>query len=211
MLSAAQLKLQLLILAFWLPCALYTFIWHRPRAWTRVVAPTSPTVAMKNAAVTLKLALWTLLAANAQVESEWTLYATWWPVYVGAAALVAFGQFLNYRVYALLGSDGVYYGCRFGLKLEWVTAWPYSHISNPQYVGCVLTLLGGALFLPFAATVNGLASYAYLCWLERYEPAIDDDADQRQSRFEDLLNSFRQTKVVDEAAPVDRVEIALLD
>ncbi len=208
MLTLAQLKLQLLILSFWLPCALYTFVWHRPRAWTRLVAPSAPSEAFKNAAVVLKLALWTLLAANAQVESEWSLYVTWWPVYGAAAALVALGQLLNYRVYALLGSDGVYYGCRFGLKLEWVTAWPYSQISNPQYVGCILTLIGGSLFLPFAATVNGLASYAYLCYLERYEPPVDED---QQSRFEDLLNSFRQTKVVDEAAPVDQLEIALLD
>jgi methylene-fatty-acyl-phospholipid synthase len=206
MLSASQLKLELLLLAFWLPCALYTFVWHRPRAWSRLVAPTAPITAFRNAAVLLKAALWALLAVNASVESDVALVLKWWPVYAVAVALVAFGQLLNYRVFALLGTEGVYYGCRFGAKIEWVTAWPYSHISNPQYVGCMLTLLGGSLFLPFWATVNGLASYAYLCHLERYEPPMDEDA---QSRFEELLNSFRQSKAPEEAPEVR--EFALLD
>lgn len=194
----AHLRLQLLILAMWAPTVLYTFVWHRPRAWTRMVTPREPVAAFKSAAVALKVASWTLVAANVDVDPTLALYVAWWPVYACAVALVLFGQLLNYRVYELLGVEGVYYGTRFGKHIPWVTAWPYSWISNPQYVGCILTLVGGALFLPFLATVNGIASYAYLCYLERREPPLDPDT---SSRFEDLLmRNFRRKFVW---SPVD--------
>ena len=68
------------------------------------------------------------------------------------ALIVAFivsGQFLNLRVYDLLGEAGVYYGARFGVHIPWVTAWPYSHIRDPQYVGAILTLLGLSFIIPW--------------------------------------------------------------
>jgi protein-S-isoprenylcysteine O-methyltransferase Ste14 len=155
-----------------------------------MVTPREPVAAFKSAAVALKVASWTLVAVNLDVDPTLALYVAWWPVYACAVALVLFGQLLNYRVYELLGVEGVYYGTRFGKQIAWVTAWPYSWINNPQYVGCILTLVGGALFLPFIATLNGIASYVYLCYLERREPPLDPDT---SSRFEELLlRNFRK-------------------
>ncbi len=53
---------------------------------------------------------------------------------VFAVVLVSVGQFLNFKVYQLLQHDGIFYGCRFGISVPWVTAFPYSHIRDPQYV-----------------------------------------------------------------------------
>jgi methylene-fatty-acyl-phospholipid synthase len=45
-------------------------------------------------------------------------------------------------VYSKLGITGVYYGNKFGYKTKWITSFPYNILSNPQYVGCILTFLG---------------------------------------------------------------------
>ena len=65
------------------------------------------------------------------------------------AVLVAAGQTLNARVYQLLGESGVYYGARFGQRIPWVHAWPYSHMRDPQYIGVLITLAGLSLLLPW--------------------------------------------------------------
>jgi hypothetical protein len=44
----------------------------------------------------------------------------WWNL-----ILIFAGQFLNFRVYQLLGEVGVYYGVRFGYSVPWVTEFPY--------------------------------------------------------------------------------------
>lgn len=69
---------------------------------------------------------------------------------------MAAGQTLNVKVYQLLGHDGVYYGARFGRRIPWVSAWPYSHVRDPQYIGCILTLLGLGLTLLPAKVQQGL-------------------------------------------------------
>ncbi|RYG44108.1 hypothetical protein EON67_12145, partial [archaeon] len=70
--------------------------------------------------------------------TDWSLAAGLeWYKWVFAAALIGFGQHLNFLVYKLLGVDGVYYGSRFGKTLPWVTAYPYNSMSDPQYVGAL--------------------------------------------------------------------------
>jgi len=63
------------------------------------------------------------------------------------ALLVAAGQILNFTVYKKLGIDGVYYGCKLGKKIKWVYDFPFNFISNPQYTGCILTILGMAFIV----------------------------------------------------------------
>lgn len=88
-----------------------------------------------------------------------------------AGLLLAFGQHLNYKVYELLGVDGVYYGARFGKSIPWVTSYPYSAMQDPQYVGCIFSLLGvAALGLPLELVIWWLANYFYLMWLESKVP-----------------------------------------
>ena len=69
------------------------------------------------------------------------------PVYMWLAgvALAAAGQTLNFRVYQLLGHDGVYYGARFGRRIPWVTAWPFSSVRvivRPSYTVVCVELSG---------------------------------------------------------------------
>jgi methylene-fatty-acyl-phospholipid synthase len=74
--------------------------------------------------------------------------------------------FLTARVFLA----GVYYGARFGKSIPWVYAYPYSHIRDPQYVGCIITLLAVAPVIPMELMMWWLGNYCYLMWLESKVP-----------------------------------------
>lgn len=57
-------------------------------------------------------------------------------------AAIGVGQILNFAVFVRLGQVGVFYGARFGFHVPWVTGFPFSLLSHPQYVGTVLTIWG---------------------------------------------------------------------
>ncbi|KAG8465894.1 hypothetical protein KFE25_005464 [Diacronema lutheri] len=67
-------------------------------------------------------------------------------------ALVAFGQLLNVSIYWAIGSVGVHYGHQLGHDVPWCTGWPFTWLSNPQYIGVVLTFWGIYLALAPAWT-----------------------------------------------------------
>lgn len=52
------------------------------------------------------------------------------------------GQLLNSSVYKALGEKGVYYGAQLGHKLPWVVGFPFTVVSNAQYLGSVMTYWG---------------------------------------------------------------------
>ena len=57
--------------------------------------------------------------------------------------LIVFGQVLNMSAYCALGVNGIYYGKEYGVvKNMNYESFPYSHFRDPQYTGCILTLLG---------------------------------------------------------------------
>jgi methylene-fatty-acyl-phospholipid synthase len=56
--------------------------------------------------------------------------------------LIATGQMLNIGVFYRLGNNGVFYGNRFGFELPWQSAFPFSLLAHPQYVGAVLSIWG---------------------------------------------------------------------
>ncbi|KAJ1629803.1 hypothetical protein T492DRAFT_1008239 [Pavlovales sp. CCMP2436] len=56
--------------------------------------------------------------------------------------LVAMGQALNVSIYYAIGSVGVHYGHQLGHTVPWCTGWPFTWLSNPQYIGVVLTFWG---------------------------------------------------------------------
>jgi hypothetical protein len=68
-------------------------------------------------------------------------------------AMLAYGAHLNYMVYSLLGSRGVYYGIELGVlditKIVWVTGYPFSWYSHPQYFGSILNWLAFACLAGF--------------------------------------------------------------
>lgn len=69
--------------------------------------------------------------------------------FVAALVLLAVGQFLNVAVFYRLGPVGVFYGARFGRAVSWCTAFPFSVMRHPQYVGAVLSIWGFFLLLRY--------------------------------------------------------------
>lgn len=66
------------------------------------------------------------------------------PVLLLGIILIVIGQGLNVAVFNALGGIGVYYGYEFGYSVKMVTCFPYnvSWISDPQYIGVILTIWG---------------------------------------------------------------------
>ena len=57
--------------------------------------------------------------------------------------LIVFGQVLNLSAYCTLGVNGIYYGKEYGVVSNInYDSFPYSHFRDPQYTGCILTLVG---------------------------------------------------------------------
>lgn len=153
--------------SLWLPD---TFIWRYPARWLRLVKPfaLNPCFAMSTVAHALKLwqGLIVLLVADwSALDSQ-----PWW-VLLLIAALVGFGQHLNFLVYYRLGHDGVYYGSRFGKPAEWVTGYPYNTFRDPQYLGALLTLAAIGFVIPLHFSLLWIANYLYLIYLESSVPS----------------------------------------
>lgn len=117
----------------------------------------------------LKVIQFTALFFCTSWETAFKMPLWQWAV---ALTLIAAGQHLNFLVYHLLGVDGVYYGSRFGKKLAWVTAYPYNTMRDPQYIGSMITLFGGAFIAPAEIILWWFANYCYLMWLESKVPDI---------------------------------------
>ena len=95
------------------------------------------------------------------------ILSTYTPVFsyfIPKISLAIVGQVLNVSVYHKLGLTGVYYGNRFGLATPWVTSFPFNVVNNPQYTGCILTLMSIMCFYPYREIV-------YLCsyWIALYK------------------------------------------
>jgi len=153
-------------LLLYLSVIYYAFLWYNPHKWMALVSPRDPSLAMSQTSLLIKFIQYS--SALTIVKFSLSEYNIW--IYVMAIVAFAFGQLLNYKVYQLLGRDGVYYGVRFGKKIPWVTAWPYSMMDNPQYIGCILTMVGALAWMPWHFTVNGIISYLFMIYLESEIP-----------------------------------------
>ena len=111
------------------------------------------------------------------LSTDWAGAAQTLPLWAWALSvgLICVGQYLNFCVYRLLGVNGVYYGSRFGKVLPWVSAFPYNTINDPQYVGCIITLVGCAIVAPFEPILWWLANYLYLMWHESELPKMSGE------------------------------------
>jgi methylene-fatty-acyl-phospholipid synthase len=65
------------------------------------------------------------------------------------AVLVLVGQALGALVFYRLGRVGIFYGDRLGHDVAWCTAFPFTVLSHPQYVGAVMTIWGVFLIARF--------------------------------------------------------------
>ena len=78
-----------------------------------------------------------------------------WPAASGGIApaagmvLILIGQTFNLSVFRRLGPVGVFYGNRFGHAIGHTTAFPFSLLTHPQYVGTVVSIWGLFLVLRF--------------------------------------------------------------
>lgn len=154
--------------------AFYTWVWHSPSEFMNLVKGSDPCKRMATYAHVLKVIQFLLLAYC----TPWDVVAervTQPALLLPALAFFAFGQHLNFRVYSLLGVDGVYYGARFNKAIPWVTEWPYSsaYMRDPQYVGCSCTLVSALLLGgPVLPCCWWLANYCYLSFLESRVPVV---------------------------------------
>ena len=61
-----------------------------------------------------------------------------------AVVLLLVGQALNYYMYYKLGKENIYYGKEYkvhGISNEYFTGFPFN-MSHPQYIGCILSIIG---------------------------------------------------------------------
>lgn len=146
----------------------YTWVWHRPNEFKKLVSPEDPCKVMALYANILKV----IQISSICVCTDWSIMTKLAPwQYLLMTALIAFGQHLNFLVYKLLGMNGVYYGVRFGKSIPWVTAYPYNTMRDPQYIGSMLTLLGCAFVIPTEVTIFWFMNYVYLMFVESKVPS----------------------------------------
>ena len=132
----------------------YVWAWNRPQrfaAWCDRQGNAAPVDVLERACLLFKL-------LQASVIAGWFLWfgpGLTWPGSGGlvptlaGGGLILVGQFLNYSVFRRLGRVGVFYGIRFGHPVPWCTAFPFSILKHPQYVGALLSIWGFFLVMRF--------------------------------------------------------------
>jgi methylene-fatty-acyl-phospholipid synthase len=134
--------------------ATYAWAWRRPRSFCAAF----DRLELRDPVLVLERLFYGFKAIQVAVLAGWCWHLaarTGWPreratsVYVlGVLAIVA-GQVLNLSVFLRLGRVGVFYGNRFGHRVEWRDGFPFSLLAHPQYVGAALTIWGVFLLVRF--------------------------------------------------------------
>ncbi|XP_050382586.1 phosphatidyl-N-methylethanolamine N-methyltransferase [Argentina anserina] len=143
------------------PFPFYYWLWTYPQIWVALCGKgRDPCKVMAYVAHFLKLIQFLSLFSVSTVTWPPPLY--FWPLF-------AFGQFLNFRVYQLLGEPGTYYGVRFGKNIPWVTEFPFGYIKDPQYVGSILSLVACLSWTPFLYIFLWTLGYVFMMHVESKE------------------------------------------
>ncbi|KAL5574466.1 hypothetical protein UlMin_016165 [Ulmus minor] len=143
------------------PFPFYILLWTYPRKWVDLCGKgRDPSKVMALVSHFLKLIQFISLFYVSTFSWPPPLY--FWP-------LIAFGQFLNFRVYQLLGESGTYYGVRFGKNVPWVTEFPFGFIQDPQYIGSILSLFACLSWVPFQYILLWTLGYVFMIWIESKE------------------------------------------
>mmetsp|Transcript_18587 Transcript_18587/g.33291 ORF Transcript_18587/g.33291 Transcript_18587/m.33291 type:complete len:182 (-) Transcript_18587:353-898(-) len=153
----------LTILIQWVPFAFYTYIWQDPESWVKfclsLKGKPDPSALVSHIAHVIKACQYIALFSVGTL-----VIPPWYNIILAAA-----GQYLNYKVYTLIGRDGVYYGARFGKAIPWVTEFPFGTMRDPQYIGCILTTIAASSNIPFTHVAAILAGYTYMIIVESKE------------------------------------------
>ncbi|XP_052182456.1 phosphatidyl-N-methylethanolamine N-methyltransferase isoform X6 [Diospyros lotus] len=144
-----------------LPFPYYYWLWRNPQSWVELCGKgRDPSKVMARVSHLLKLLQFVSLFSVSSFSWPPPLY--FWPLFL-------FGQFLNFRVYQLIGESGTYYGVRFGKNIPWVTEFPFGVIRDPQYVGSIMSLLACLSWVPFLYILLWILGYVFTIWLESEE------------------------------------------
>ncbi|XP_058226629.1 phosphatidyl-N-methylethanolamine N-methyltransferase [Rhododendron vialii] len=144
-----------------LPFPFYYWLWTYPQTWVDMCGRgRDPSKVMARVSHLLKLVQFISLFSVSSLSWPPPLY--FWPLFL-------FGQFLNFRVYQLLGESGTYYGVRFGKNVPWVTEFPFGVINDPQYVGSILSLLACLSWVPFLYILLWVLGYVFMILIESKE------------------------------------------
>lgn len=151
---------------------------------------------------------------NATTLIDWIpLYA---PIRMTCSGILCLaGQVLNTSVYNTLGVTGVYYGRELGYPPPpWVNGFPFI-IPHPQYVGCIMTVLGlGGLF-GFSQTgprTHILYLTTYVTWLYTYAMMSERVPKLKKSISESVLKikySPTNTENIPKISKPKQVEFAV--
>ncbi|XP_075511186.1 phosphatidyl-N-methylethanolamine N-methyltransferase-like [Primulina tabacum] len=146
------------------PFPFYFFLWTNPQTWVDLCGRQhDPCRIMALVSHFLKLV---------QFASLYSVSTFSWPPPLYFWPLLVIGQFLNFRVYQLLGESGTYYGVRFGKSIPWVTEFPFGVIKDPQYVGSIASLVACLAWVPFMYIVLWIIGYIFMITIEsREDPA----------------------------------------
>ncbi|KAK4485818.1 hypothetical protein RD792_008465 [Penstemon davidsonii] len=143
------------------PFPFYYFLWNYPQTWVDLCGRgRDPCKFMAMVSHLLKLLQFISLFSVSTLSWPPPLY--FWPLFIS-------GQFLNFRVYQLLGESGTYYGVRFGKHIPWVTGFPFGVIKDPQYVGSILSLIACLAWVPFFYILLWILGYIFMIKVESHE------------------------------------------
>ncbi|KAF6138826.1 hypothetical protein GIB67_038863 [Kingdonia uniflora] len=146
-----------------LPFPFYYWLWTYPGTWVSICGKTrNPSMVMAQVSHFLKFLQILSLVATATYPWSWPPPLYFFPLFI-------FGQFLNFRVYQLLGESGIYYGVRFGKNIPWVTEFPFGYIRDPQYVGSIMSLLACLPWVPFQYIFLWILGYVLMILVESKE------------------------------------------
>ncbi|CAN6450397.1 unnamed protein product [Victoria cruziana] len=150
----------LLSVALLLPFVFYYVLWTYPQLWVDFCGKdTDPSRRMAQISHILKALQFLALFSVSHLS---------WPPWY-CLVLFVIGQFLNFRVYQLLGESGTYYGVRFGKNIPWVTEFPFGYIKDPQYVGSVLSLVAALCWVPVPYVLVWVLGYIFMVMVESKE------------------------------------------
>ncbi|HTO55565.1 MAG TPA: methyltransferase [Myxococcota bacterium] len=128
----------------------YAWVWRRPERF-RALAARLEHVPIGKPVELLHAVFWAFKGLQVAVFLGWCY---WWggghllahpadsPARFLGVVLLVLGQLLNGSVFLRLGKTGVFYGARFGQHVPWCSAFPFSVLRHPQYVGAVLSIWG---------------------------------------------------------------------
>ena len=164
---------------------IYYIIWHFPRTYMRIcsnpcIHPVDLTFSFVIIGKVLQLIIcfsWYLYINNFFLDESSHFPVSFGKI-VSSVFCIICGQWLNSAVWNTLGVNGVCYGFKLGRPVPWITGFPFNiGVSNPQYVGSVITDFGvitllinpitaeaGILYVFFFITVF----YAFSAYIETY-------------------------------------------